>query len=306
VTFSSYFSLSALASYITQNWEKLLFPFLMGVHADRAIGLYGQAFGLMIKPVFLLTAPLVGVMVPALARVRGDSQKFADTAARFFRLASIGLLPCAVGLTVVAPDFMLVIAGPKWIDAGPILAALSPAIFAFGLLSLSHFLFAAVGRAGLLLIHSSLFCLLVGQGFFVGYFAGREAWPVVEMGSMVGIAIAFSVVTTCVWLLPSLWFTFRVTGMPVGLVARQVGPVVRPALLMGLVVWALRQLLLGVETVDVRARLVLVVAAGVGLFALLARREMRWFFTEWVQLRRSGGPSDREAPGRSESHSPNR
>ena len=292
VAFSGYYSLSSLVGYVSQNLEKLVFPLLLGPQADRAIGLYSQAFGLMIKPVFLITSPLMGVMVAGLARARGDQRLFAEMTTRFFRLAAVGLLPCAAGLFAVAPDFMVVLLGPEWKDSGVILSALAPAIFAQGLIFLGMYMLASLGKGGQLLFTSLLACLMLVQAFVVGYFAGGYAWPTLEstslptvMGPMLGVAIGYSLVTIFVWMPPFLWFCFRSTGTPIGMVARRLGPLLQPAVLMGLIVWAMRQALLNVEPLGTAPRLVLLVLAGIGLYLLLARREVRWFLDEWIHLR---------------------
>jgi len=292
VAFSSYFSLSSMVGYVSQNLEKLILPLLLGPQADRAIGLYGQAFGLMIKPVFLITTPLTGVMVAALARARADQQMFAEMTTRFFRLAAIGLAPCAAGLFAVAPDFMVVLVGYEWRDAGPILAALAPAVLAQGLIYLAGFMLASIGRAGQLLFGSTVALLVLVQAFVVGFYAGGYAWPTVEgnslptaMGPLLGVAIGYSLVTIFVWMPPFLWFCFRSTGTPIGMVAKRILPVLQPAVLMGMIVWALRQVLLNVEWLGPAPRLAMLVPLGMLLYALMARREMRWFFEEWIQLR---------------------
>jgi O-antigen/teichoic acid export membrane protein len=292
VGFSSYFSLSSLVSYVTQNLEKLIFPLLLGGQADRAIGLYGQAYGLMIKPVFLVTTSLTGVMVAALARARADRQMFAEMTTRFFRLAAVGLAPCAAGLFAVALDFMVVLAGSEWKDAGPILSALAPVILTQGLVFLAGFMLASIGRAGQLLFASVVSCLILIQAFVAGYYAGGRVWPTVEgtsaptvMGPMLGVAIAYSLVMIFVWMPPYLWFCFRSTGTPIGMVARRILPVLQPAVLMGALVWALRQVLLNVEWLGPAHRLAILVPLGMLIYAFMARREMRWFLDEWIHLR---------------------
>jgi PST family polysaccharide transporter len=289
VRFSSFYSLSTLVNYLGQNLEKIILPVLLGGMADRAIGLYSQAFSLAIKPVYLITSPLVGVMVSALARMRQDGAAYTDLVTRFFRLAAIGLFPCAAGLTAVAPDLILVLAGPDWAEAGPLLSAMAPAVFAIGLINLAGVLLASVGRAGQLLFASVLYCVLLAQGFFAGYYAGGRLWPGDASGEswyggVIGAAVAFTVVTVGVWLPPFLWFCFRTAGVRTAVVLRALGSAMRAALLMGMVVWGLRRVLLTMEGVPAWLRLVVLVASGVLLYFILARGEIRWFLDEWIHL----------------------
>ena len=131
--FSSAYSLSQLVNYAALNLDKVMIPLALGAAGDRLLGLYSQAFNLMMRPVGVLTSPLTGVMVAGLARARDNQAMRTELATKFFRLASVGLFPCAVGLALVAQDAMLVLGGQKWSDAGLLLACLAPSIVAQGL-----------------------------------------------------------------------------------------------------------------------------------------------------------------------------
>jgi O-antigen/teichoic acid export membrane protein len=84
VRFSGYYSASQIVNYLAQNLDKLILPALLGSRAAVAIGLYSQAFNLMMKPVYVLTAPLTGVMVAGLSQSQHDPATHAVAVARFF------------------------------------------------------------------------------------------------------------------------------------------------------------------------------------------------------------------------------
>ncbi|MCU0877814.1 MAG: oligosaccharide flippase family protein [Pirellulaceae bacterium] len=172
VRYSSFYSLSQLVYYVAQNLDKLLFPLLLAGAAPRAIGLYSQAFNVMTRSMYLLTSPLSGLFVAGLSRSEADPAARRDMLVRFVRQAAIGLLPCAVGLGLVATETMQVLGGAKWQAAGPVLRVLAPAIFVQGLINLSMLVLAAAGRAGRILAFAVLATIVLAVAAAAGIDAG--------------------------------------------------------------------------------------------------------------------------------------
>jgi PST family polysaccharide transporter len=290
---SSYYSLSTLVIYVAQNLDKILFPLLLGEGASRALGLYSQAFNLMMRPVYVVTTPLFSVMLPALSRALGNQRTYAELVARFYRLTAIALFPCGIGLWAVAPDLMLTLGGSQWQSGGLLLAALAPTILMQGFFNLSGCVFASRGQTGKLLAGSVVALLLLAQGLVAGYFFSqllREPGAGAETAitSAFSMAIGYSVVSLGILLLPYLAYCFGSVGVSLSAVLRPLWPALRAAILMGLVVVSLRQLLLHVPALPAAARLVLLVATGAGTYLLLARRELHWFWQELRELRPAG------------------
>ena len=285
VRFSGYYSLSQLVHYLSQNLDKLLLPALLGTRAAAAVGLYSQAFNLMMKPVYVLTSPVAGVMVAGLSQSQTDPATHAGVATRFFRLVGVALFPCAAGLLVVGPEVMTVLGGRPWQEAGWILAALAPALAVQGLVNLAGLVLTSAGRSGRLLAASVLQCLLLVQGGLAGFFLGRTylAGPSGDpaIGGAIGLAISYSAVLVGVWFLPHLWFCLRSAAIRPAAVLLPLWPAFRAAALMGLVVWGL-DLLPPLRSLAPAIRLAVLVAAGVAVYALLARRELAWL---WHELR---------------------
>jgi PST family polysaccharide transporter len=285
VRFSGYYSLSQLANYVAQNLDKLILPAMLGTRAAAAVGLYSQAFNLMMKPVYVLTAPLTGVMVAGLSHARHDPATHTAAAARFFRIVGIGLFPCAAGLAVVGSDAMTVLGGGGWTAAGPLLQALAPALFVQGLVNIATHVFASAGRSGTLLATTLLHLLLLAQGSIAGFLLGRTylatAMGDAALGGALGMASAYSVILVAIWFLPYLWFTLRTVGIGPTAVLLPLWPALRAALLMGLVVGAFR-LFPFHQSFAPLLRLAISIAVGIAVYSLLARREIAWC---WRELR---------------------
>ncbi len=274
--FGGYYSLSSLMFYVAQNVDKILIAWLLaGSREGRAaLGLYSQAFNLMMKPVYLVTSPMTGVMLPALSRLAHQRRELEQLVARFYRMVAVVLFPCGVGLTVVAVDAMLVLGGSTWRPAGYLLMALAPTVLTQGLLNISGSLFAATGHARALFLGALATALVMVGAVLVGFFLGG-VWAPGPEGATLAVACCYTVATVVVLPLPYLAFCFRVAEVSPYTVLR---PLVRPALcaaLMGAVVWTVRYFTAWLGMVGL-PQLLLVVGSGVAAYGGLARNEIRW------------------------------
>ena len=145
--FGGYYSGSSLFFFIAQNTDKVLLATWLGgtTAGQAALGLYSQAFNLMMKPVYLVTTPVSGVLLPALSKARSDAGQFIDLVVRFFRITAIALFPCAVGITLVAEPLLTVVGGEQWQFCGRLLAILAPTILVQGFVNLCGSVLAAKG-----------------------------------------------------------------------------------------------------------------------------------------------------------------
>jgi O-antigen/teichoic acid export membrane protein len=239
----------------------------------------------MIKPVYLLTSPLTGVMVSGLSQSQGDPAAHTAVAARFFRFIGIGLFPCAAGLAVVGPDVMTVLGSDHWRDAGLVLSALAPALLVQGFFSLASFVLSAAGKSGRLLALTIFMCLLVALGGWAGirfgelYLRAESGDPAVA--GALGLAIGYSAVMLALWGLPLTGLCLRIVGIRPAAVLWPLAPALVAAVLMGLAVWGL-SVIPQIQALSPAWRLGVLVAAGVVLYAALAFRELRWAWLELV------------------------
>lgn len=275
--FGGHYTAANLMFALAQNLDKLLLGRFAGVHE---LGLYSQAFNWMMKPVYLVTTPLASVMLPALARSAHDQTAFRDVLFAFTRLVGILLIPAGIGLAVVAPEAMLVIGGEQWREAGRLLRALAPAIVVQGFINAAGSVLAAVGRADRLLRCSMAMTIVLAIAYPLGYLIGRKfGQPVL------GVAIAYTAGVMTLFA-PYMVYALRVAGVSARAWLQLLWPLVWPSLAMGVVVVAVRSLLLSAAALPSLAQLLIEVLTGLGAYALLARRQLAWFF---VQSRRMLG-----------------
>jgi hypothetical protein len=240
--------------------------------------------------VYVLTAPLTGVMVSGLAQARADGPTHAALAARFFRLVAVPLFPCALGLAAVAPDAMRVLGGPRWAAAGPILMLLAPAMIVYAFNNLATHLLSAAGRAGRLLAGMILLAALLGLAAVAGLALGRGSLLGLARGdaaaaAVLGMAAATTAALAAVWFYPYLRVCLMAADLRPADVLQALIPSAAASLIMAASVVALGRIP-ALATWPAGARLALLVGAGGILYGVLARREVAWYWTEVVQARR--------------------
>ena len=111
----------------------------------------------------------------------------ADTWIRATRLVGVLSIPALVGLVVVAPDFVSVVLGPKWVDATPVIQILALVGLIQSLQTLCGEVLLALGRANWLLRFTALWFVASLASFAIGVHWG-----------VVGVAACYAVATVLV------------------------------------------------------------------------------------------------------------
>jgi O-antigen/teichoic acid export membrane protein len=184
------------------NWTTIsLDKVLIGrVRGAAALGAYSLAYNVMFLPITRIAFPLASVLFPAYSRLQADAARLEGAWLRSKRLAVAMLMPCFVGMFVVAPDLVPTVFGSQWDEAVvPLqLLALAGVAHAFGTFDIQ--ILEATGRAGRLLRLTLVLSVASWLSFAIGV-----AWGIV------GVAAAYAIVR---WLLafPLLWGTTQGVG----------------------------------------------------------------------------------------------
>ena len=272
--FGTNYTASGFVFTLEQQLDKVLVGLLLGT---RALGLYGQAFNVMMKPVLLTSTALTGMMFPALSRARDDRGTFAAWVVAFNRVVAILLLPAGAGLAVVAPETMWLLGGSEWQAAGPLLAALAGVILVRGFINIAGSVLAAVGRTDRLL--RGALALVVGMlpGVLLGWVLGNY-WEQPLLGLACGYAVTYVAM-----LFPGyLVYVLRGADVSVGDWWDAVRRPLVAAVAMGAVVaLAKSALLFAIPAAGPLPRLIILLAIGGLTYAALARDELRWLVAQW-------------------------
>jgi PST family polysaccharide transporter len=118
---------------------------------ERALGLYSVAFRVPELAIQAVAWQLSTVAFPALSRKRVDDEAGLQAATlRLVRIQALYVVPVTVALSVLATPLVLVLFGPKWIDAASILVPISVLSAAMAAVFPLGDLLKATGRQGVL------------------------------------------------------------------------------------------------------------------------------------------------------------
>jgi O-antigen/teichoic acid export membrane protein len=275
VRFGGQCTVSHLMLYLVTNVDKVLVGRLFGT---VPLALYGQAFNLVMKPVHVLITPLTGLMFPTLSRAASNPGQFAKLLLGFFRFILLAMLPMGVGLAIVGPEAMRVLAGPKWADAGPILAMLAVVVPVQGCYNALAYVFAAAGRTGRLSLASVasaiVLCAAYSLGLYLGWLAGEPLW---------GIALGYTVGLTLIVFPPYLGFALATVKVPCREWLSQLHPTGAATLAMAALVAASHWILGHMLAWPDLPLLAVEILVGVASYVLFARRAILWFVREGLR-----------------------
>lgn len=145
---------------------------------NHDLGLYAEALFLTSIFAAKFVPPLNEVAFPAYSRLQNDRTALANGFLKAVRLIMLVSCPLYLGMAVTAGPLVDVVMGPKWTEAGPIIAILALAMPIMTLQILFHPALNAVGRPNIYLRNSIVGAIIMPATFLfaVQYGAIGLAW----------------------------------------------------------------------------------------------------------------------------------
>jgi O-antigen/teichoic acid export membrane protein len=196
--FGGTMTLNGLVVYVAYNLDKVLLGRFWG--AD-ALGIYGRAYQLVTIPTDNLNWAVGGVAFSALSRLQHDPVRLRNYFLKGYTLVVSLTIPATIFCAFFSKDIVLLILGPKWLEAAVILRLLSPTVLIFGMINPTSWLLLSVGLQGRSLAIALVIAPLVIAAYFVGLPYGPK-----------GVAIAFSAAMT-LWVVPHLVWCLHGTAI---------------------------------------------------------------------------------------------
>ena len=109
-------------NYWVRNLDDLLIGRLIGA---SALGNYTRAYSLMRFPLIQITKVMNQVYFPVLSQPSIQVSTVKSVFLKTNRLSAFIFLPVMAGLSILAPDFIWVLLGKKWLDVIPLLRILA-------------------------------------------------------------------------------------------------------------------------------------------------------------------------------------
>jgi PST family polysaccharide transporter len=268
-----YFAAASIVFYVADNLDRVLVGRLVG---PDAVGLYSQAYNVMIKPVYVVITPLVALVLTSLARAANQRETRDELVVAYYRLLAIVLLPASVGLVVTGGDVMQMLGGRAWSDAGPLLSVLAVGMFGQALVIVGVPILTAADEGLKLLAAAALVAVALATAYMAGWATGNARGEPV-LGVACGYAIAILGLIAPLY----TWFCASTADFSAREVFRSL---LRPALAafaMGALVW-LAGRSLPLETPV--TRLTVLVPLGALIYAAFAWPELRWLAAHGRQL----------------------
>jgi PST family polysaccharide transporter len=199
------FTASSLAFWLAQNIDTIVVGRWGGAYP---LGLYSQAYNLIMKPVLLVTTPLTAVMLPTLSRSRNSPAEYQQLLRAFFRTAGILLFPCGMGLLVFPVNVMELIGGKDWAEGELILRTLAPLILMQGFVNICGSVFASLGRFDRLLKGALTYAATISFATVVAAWrgTGNLGWQVIPIADSVALGVTLA---TALFLFPYLRYCLK-------------------------------------------------------------------------------------------------
>jgi PST family polysaccharide transporter len=182
VGFSNEVFMANLLGYVGRNADNFLIGRFIGA---TSLGYYAMAYNAMMFPVLRFTQVLSGVLFPVLSRFQEDIEKIRRSWFRATRLIGAATIPLMLGLIILAPQFVQVVYGQKWLPAVPLLQVLAISGVNQSLVMLNATVLLSLGLTRLRLRLTILSVSLAVVSFLVGLPFGT-----------IGVAACFTVVNT--------------------------------------------------------------------------------------------------------------
>jgi O-antigen/teichoic acid export membrane protein len=199
-SFTRFLLLNSLIVYALLNLDSLLVAKLAGT---AALGLYAMSYRIVSSTVLFVIRPLADTLLPALAKMLDDRERF--TRAALAAVSAFSALSWMItsGAWVLATDIFVVIGGrPEWEKAAPIFRALLPFVLIRAINGSMGAMITAAGKPQVLTVVSgtqlAAMVPLAALGFWLNGFLGLViAITVLNGGAMLAlIAIAPRFVAT--------------------------------------------------------------------------------------------------------------
>jgi PST family polysaccharide transporter len=197
-----------------------------------SLGYYSRAFKLMMILVTYFAAVITRVLFPIMSRLQNDRDRLRST--YLTGAAVLGLISAPLGavLVVLAPEFILVVLGPKWIPATVPFQILTAGIMLRNVYLMAYCLDGALGAMRRRTVRDGIYALAVLAGSLIGTRFGIVG---VATGVVIAIAVNYLVgAAMSLNLLKATWRQYASSQMPallLGILTAAVAYAIRRGLL---------------------------------------------------------------------------
>lgn len=206
--FSVHFTGFTFINFFARNADSMIIGRVLGT---VSLGVYSQAYKLMMFPLQSMTSVASRALFPIMSRQQNDPEQMAKLYFRSLRLIATVTAPLMAGLWILREPFVEVSLGKQWADVSIILAWLAPVGFIQSLTSTTGTVFMATGRTDLMMRLGIIGAVLMVGSFFIGVQWGIEGVAICYLlANVLNIVPCFSLTlrqlnSTFALLLEAVW-----------------------------------------------------------------------------------------------------
>lgn len=246
---------SGILTIIVRNVDNMIVGKYLGA---TALGYYSMAYDLMLKPIDYIMSNVGRVYFPALSSIKSDISRIYRAYSKLLEGISLFTFPIATGLFFLAPVFIEVIYGKKWlpaVDTFRIICFLG-AIQSIGICS--GILFLSLGRTDLHFRYKLAFTPIYILSYFIGVRYGIE-----------GVAAAYTIVNVFLFIWPQISAN-RLISMNLKTFFRQMFPATASSIGMYLLLFAMGYIQYDVASLHVPLKIYFLESVFMGIIIYLS------------------------------------
>ncbi|MGV0961463.1 MAG: lipopolysaccharide biosynthesis protein [Limnohabitans sp.] len=198
VNFGGFMTGLGFFSYLGRNADNVLVGHYLG---SQALGLYSKAYGLLLLPIQQINGPIAAVAMPALSRLQDRPEEYRNFFRQILSLICFISFPLIVWMNICHRDIILLVLGPKWVEAAPVFLVLAISALCQPVGNISGLLFVTLGRIKPMLIWGVIGNLWLLVGIVIGLSHG-----------VLGVALGYSIATVLM-MIPLMLFSIAGTSL---------------------------------------------------------------------------------------------
>ncbi|MCG8404650.1 MAG: lipopolysaccharide biosynthesis protein [Phycisphaerales bacterium] len=212
LAFGGNLTAAAILNYVVRNLDNVLVGWRWGA---GALGFYSKAYQLVLLPVRKFNSPVSTVAIPTLSHLQNKADLYRGYYRRGIMLVATVSMPIVAFAFAAADDIVMVVLGPKWIEAIRIFRVLAPAAMVTAINVATTWVFVSLGQPQRMLRWNVIEAVVTTLAFIIGLRWGA-----------IGVAAGCSVALSALWL-PSIVYCFKTSPLKI---ADLLGMIWRPAL----------------------------------------------------------------------------
>jgi O-antigen/teichoic acid export membrane protein len=223
--FGGHLTLSNVLDFVSENVDYFIVGKFLGA---APLGIYTLSYNLVTFPQRKMVSVLSAVTFPTFSRLQHDDAALRRAYLRLVSYVSLASFPMLIGLIIVAPEFIRVVYGEKWIEAILPIQILGGAGIAYALGTTVGSIILPKGRADMALWMNAFRAVILTTFYLIGVQYGVAGVAV----GLLGYAVVFVAVFQ--------WFVNRLIDLRMRDFILALWPATLGSLVMGLALLSLR------------------------------------------------------------------